>query len=160
MTTKLLYCLLIGLADDSGYCYPSNEYVAQRLSVDKTHISRYLKQLTNKNYIKTSYDKNNKRIVQVNNFQQNYNSYIKVYHKTMLIEIGIVSKVLYSLIKSFKNDCVATNDYLSSAIGCNERSIVRALSQLKEEELIKIHYDLDKKSKRVNIRTIKIQPKT
>ena len=52
---KLLYSELTCLSGKDGYCYASNNYFAKLYEVDPSSISRWLKQLSDKGYIKIEY---------------------------------------------------------------------------------------------------------
>lgn len=48
----LLYGLIVSLANKSGKCYASNEYLAKKLGyVDKSHVSRYIQELKKDGWI-------------------------------------------------------------------------------------------------------------
>ena len=50
-SAKLLYAIITSLANKEGYCYASNQYLAQKLGVEQRTISRLLTELRNNNYI-------------------------------------------------------------------------------------------------------------
>lgn len=52
---KLLYGEISALSNKNGYCFASNKYFAELYQVDKTTISRLLKQLEDKGYIKKEF---------------------------------------------------------------------------------------------------------
>ncbi len=52
---KLLYSELTCLSEKDGYCYASNNYFAKLYEVDPSAISKWLKQLSDKGYIKIEY---------------------------------------------------------------------------------------------------------
>lgn len=49
--TKLLYAVITSLANKEGFCYASNQYLAQKLGVDQRTITRLLAELRNNNFI-------------------------------------------------------------------------------------------------------------
>lgn len=57
---KLLYSELTCLSEKDGYCYASNNYFAKLYEVDPSSISKWLKQLADKGYIKIEYKYNGK----------------------------------------------------------------------------------------------------
>lgn len=57
---KLLYSELTCLSEKDGYCYASNNYFAKLYEVDPSSISKWLKQLSDKGYIKIEYKYNGK----------------------------------------------------------------------------------------------------
>ena len=57
---KLLYSELTCLSEKDGYCYASNNYFAKLYEVDPSSISKWLKQLAEKGYIKIEYKYNGK----------------------------------------------------------------------------------------------------
>lgn len=60
-TSKLLYVLISSLCAEKGYCYASNQYLADKLGVNKTSISRLLKQLDK--YLEINNPSNEKRTI-------------------------------------------------------------------------------------------------
>lgn len=57
---KLLFSELTCLSEKDGYCYASNNYFAKLYEVDPSSISKWLKQLADKGYIKIEYKYNGK----------------------------------------------------------------------------------------------------
>lgn len=57
---KLLYSELTCLSEKDGYCYASNNYFAKLYEVAPSSISKWLKQLADKGYIKIEYKYNGK----------------------------------------------------------------------------------------------------
>ena len=57
-TEKLLYGLISSLANKEGYCYASNEYLANEINIkDYTTISKLLKNIEKKGYIKIALER-------------------------------------------------------------------------------------------------------
>ena len=52
---KLMYGEITALANDSGYCYASNEYFSKLYGVTKTSVSKWISALENNNFIKIKY---------------------------------------------------------------------------------------------------------
>ena len=52
---KLMFGEITALANDSGYCYASNEYFSKLYGVTKTSISKWISALENNNFIKIKY---------------------------------------------------------------------------------------------------------
>ena len=52
---KLLYGEISALANKNGYCFANNKYFAELYGVDKSTITRLLKQLENKGYIEKKF---------------------------------------------------------------------------------------------------------
>lgn len=48
---KLLYAIITSLSNKEGYCYASNKYLGEKLGVDPTTVSRWLKDLRKNNFI-------------------------------------------------------------------------------------------------------------
>lgn len=48
---KLLYATITGLTKQKGYCYASNDYLAEKMNTSKRSISRWLNNLEKKGYI-------------------------------------------------------------------------------------------------------------
>lgn len=48
---KLLYAIITSLSNKEGYCYASNKYLGEKLGVDHTTVSRWLKDLRDNNFI-------------------------------------------------------------------------------------------------------------
>lgn len=61
---KLLYGEISALCNESGYCYASNNYFADKYKVDKVSISRWIKQLIELGYVfsKIEYSEKSKNI--------------------------------------------------------------------------------------------------
>lgn len=61
---KLLYGEITALCNEKGYCWAKNDYFSQLYNVDKSTISRWIKQLKEKKYveIKMLYKKDSKEI--------------------------------------------------------------------------------------------------
>ena len=61
---KLLYGEISALCNESGYCYASNTYFADKYKVDKVSISRWIKQLIDYGYVfsKIEYAENSNNI--------------------------------------------------------------------------------------------------
>lgn len=49
--SKLLYAVITSLANKEGFCYASNQYLAQKLGVDQRTITRLLSELRNNKFI-------------------------------------------------------------------------------------------------------------
>ena len=60
---KLLYGEITCLTQKTGECWASNNYFAELYGVDKSTISRYISNLTNKGYIEVQVTRENKIIV-------------------------------------------------------------------------------------------------
>lgn len=54
---KLLYCEITALANERGYCWASNQYFAEVLSVDATTVSRWISALRKYGFIKVVINK-------------------------------------------------------------------------------------------------------
>jgi hypothetical protein len=52
---KLMYGEITALANDSGYCYASNEYFSKLYGVTKTSVSKWISALESNNFIKIKY---------------------------------------------------------------------------------------------------------
>lgn len=63
---KLLYGEITALCNEKGYCWAGNEYFSELYSVSKTSISKWIKQLSDYNYIQLSYQKRGFQVVQRN----------------------------------------------------------------------------------------------
>ena len=50
---KLLYGEIVALSDKLGYCYATNNYFAELYGISKTAVSLLIKELIDKNYIKS-----------------------------------------------------------------------------------------------------------
>lgn len=59
---KLFFSELTSLTQQEGYCWASNNYFAELYDVDTSTISRWVKGLKDKGYIKVSYQKDGKQI--------------------------------------------------------------------------------------------------
>lgn len=59
-TEKLIFAELKFLSKDTGYCYATNEYLADILGLSKRNISKILKKLKEKGMIDIDIEKNNK----------------------------------------------------------------------------------------------------
>ncbi len=51
-TDKLVYGVIKALANNKGYCYASNEYIAQRVNLSKRTITNSIRSLKQANYIR------------------------------------------------------------------------------------------------------------
>lgn len=60
---KLLYGEITALTYKTGICYASNNYFARLYQVDASAISKWIKNLQNKNYIEVKYIKENNQII-------------------------------------------------------------------------------------------------
>ncbi len=63
---KLLYSEITALANKTGVCFATNNYFAQLYNVDKLTVSRWLKNLKDKKYIKI-----------INDYQQQHGTTLK-----------------------------------------------------------------------------------
>jgi DNA-binding transcriptional regulator GbsR (MarR family) len=63
---KLLYGEITALCNEKGYCWAGNEYFSELYGVSKTSISKWIKQLSDYNYIQLSYQKRGFQVVQRN----------------------------------------------------------------------------------------------
>ena len=54
-TEKLLYGLITALVTDRGYCFASNSYLAEKMNLHEVSVSKTLKKLEKKSYIKLVY---------------------------------------------------------------------------------------------------------
>lgn len=63
---KLLFACITGLTKQRGYCYASNDYLAEKMNTSKRSISRWLNNLEKKGYIKRHlvYGENSKEVKQ------------------------------------------------------------------------------------------------
>ena len=60
-TDKLVYGVIKALANNLGYCYASNNYIAQKVNLSKRTITNSIKNLKQANYIR----------VEIINYQRN-----------------------------------------------------------------------------------------
>ncbi len=60
-TDKLVYGVIKALANNLGYCYASNDYIAQKVNLSKRTITNSIKNLKQANYIR----------VEIINYQRN-----------------------------------------------------------------------------------------
>ena len=60
-TDKLVYGVIKALASNKGYCYASNDYIAQKVNLSKRTITNSIKNLKQANYIR----------VEIINYQRN-----------------------------------------------------------------------------------------
>lgn len=60
-TDKLVYGVIKVLANNLGYCYASNDYIAQKVNLSKRTITNSIKNLKQANYIR----------VEIINYQRN-----------------------------------------------------------------------------------------
>lgn len=57
-TEKLLYAIIVNLCNDRGYCWASNEYLAKRVAVSSSCVSRTITRLRDKNILIDFYEVN------------------------------------------------------------------------------------------------------
>lgn len=62
---KLLYAEITSLCNLNGLCYASNKYFCLLYNASRRSIQNWIKELTNKSYIKIVFDKNNKRLISI-----------------------------------------------------------------------------------------------
>lgn len=70
------------------------------------------------------------------------------------------AKLLYGEITALCNEkgfCWASNDYFSKLYNVSKRSITTWISQLEKEGFISLEFDIDKETKNVNLRKIKLE---
>lgn len=71
---KILYAVISGLTTDKGYCYASNDYLAEKMELQERQIRNLLKQLKDSNLISIKIIEKNKRFIFLNtNAKQNIN---------------------------------------------------------------------------------------
>ena len=61
---KLLYAEITSLCNLNGFCYASNKYFCILYNTSRRSIQNWIKELTNKSYIKIVFD-NNKRLISI-----------------------------------------------------------------------------------------------
>ena len=60
-TKKLLIALISNLSNQKGFCFASNQYLSECLSISKTTISTLLTELENEKYLKRKIERNKKK---------------------------------------------------------------------------------------------------
>jgi len=70
-TEKLLFCLISSLTAEKGYCFASNDYLAEKMNKSNIMIRKSIKTLKDKNFIDVSITEFNKRKIIINNFFKN-----------------------------------------------------------------------------------------
>lgn len=61
--TKILYAIILSLANNKGLCDATNEYLADLTSKSERTINYQLKELIDNNYIKTDYMQFKRRVI-------------------------------------------------------------------------------------------------
>lgn len=51
-TEKLVYGVILSLANNKGYCYASNEYISEKVNLSKRTITKSIGELKKVNYIR------------------------------------------------------------------------------------------------------------
>ena len=64
-TEKALYGVIYGLSQRNGYCFASNEYLANVISLDIRSLQRYLANLEKVNLITREKDEKGKRHIRI-----------------------------------------------------------------------------------------------
>jgi hypothetical protein len=59
-SSKKLFCLLLHLSADKGYCHATNSYLAEKLGVKVRQLQMYLSELRAHDYIECSEDSDKK----------------------------------------------------------------------------------------------------
>jgi len=66
-TEKLVYGVITSLANNKGYCYASNEYIANKINLSKRSISKAISDLKKANYIRVENDEYQRKIYLTHN---------------------------------------------------------------------------------------------
>ncbi len=66
-TEKLVYGVITSLANNKGYCYASNEYIAKKVNLSKRSISKAISDLKKANYIRFETDDYQRKIYLTHN---------------------------------------------------------------------------------------------
>ena len=112
---KLLYGEISSLCNKDGTCWASNKYFANLYEVDIATISRWVNNLIDKNYLYVKYEKDNKRILSIDNNTLLIKKSIPIDEK---INTPIDEKVIHNNINNNnKNNNITIYDYYEDKIG-------------------------------------------
>ena len=58
-----LLIIISSLTAENGYCFASNEYLANQFEIDTTTVSRRIKKLIDKGYLKAKYERRGSQVI-------------------------------------------------------------------------------------------------
>lgn len=67
---KIMYAIITGLSIEQGYCYATNKYIANCLSISTGRVGKFIGTLEDKNYIQITTDADARKIKPLKNYLQ------------------------------------------------------------------------------------------
>lgn len=118
---KLLYGEITALANEKGYCWAANTYFAQLYGVSKTSVSKWIKQLVDKGYIRSQiiYKEGTKEILNryltivVGGIEEKLNGY------PTFINEGVEDKLSTPIEEKLKDNNTITNNTINNTLDNN-----------------------------------------
>lgn len=141
ITEKFLMGIIEALTKKKGYCYATNKFLAEKLNVEPTYISRLISKLTKLGYLITEFAKNNeffeysgRRIYLSEKVKNFYSKTIK--RKTKTPNTTFQSR---SIIKNKKSsiEYLKEKNKKQNKQSCSEKSSAKRLERFKAMKLAK-----------------------
>lgn len=98
-----LLIAISSLSAQYGYCFATNDYLAKEFNANTTTISRKLKKLEDKGYLKIEYKRNGNVITE-------RKIYINELYAVIKNDNGPLSKMITAVIKNDKDNIIMTNN--------------------------------------------------